>query len=137
MMERLIGIGYEGDHVLVIHRDPGRYENFVSSGTGTGNGMSNKRKPFWIIGRSMFETNKIPGHWVDPCIELVDSIWVPSQFNVQTFNASGVNASKISVIHETFDSRLFDPLRVSSNFPIPSNKSFKFLSLGKWEVSFC
>jgi hypothetical protein len=49
MMERLIGIGYEGDSVLVIHRDPGRFENFVSSsGSGSSN---NRRKPFWIIGR--------------------------------------------------------------------------------------
>jgi len=144
MMERLIAVGYEGDHVLVIHRDPGRYENFIASSTGTGGGNSNKRKPFWIIGRSMFETNKIPTHWIDPCNELVDSIWVPSHFNVETFNLSGVNASKISVVHETFDSRLFDPQRFSSNFPIPqrlssnfpihTNKSFKFLSLGKWEV---
>src|SRR5262249_59992479 len=41
------------------------------------------------IGRTMFETDRIPASWVEPCNEM-DEIWVPSAFNVQTFARSGV-----------------------------------------------
>jgi hypothetical protein len=37
--------------VLVIHRDPGRYDDFR---------RSTKADPFYVIGRSMYETDSIP-----------------------------------------------------------------------------
>lgn len=42
----------------------------------------------------MYETNTIDEEWVEHCNddELVDAIWVPSAFNVDTFAASGAHA---------------------------------------------
>lgn len=48
MIERLAKKEIEGEKVLIIHRDPGRYTYFIPS----------YPKPIYIIGRSMFETNK-------------------------------------------------------------------------------
>ena len=41
------------------------------------------------VGRTMFEADQLPQHLVEHC-NLFDEIWVPSEFNRQTFAASGV-----------------------------------------------
>jgi hypothetical protein len=63
----------------------------------------------YIIGRSMYETDKIPSTWVEKCNELVDKIWVPSQFNVETFSKSGVELSQLEVVPEPVDTFTYDP----------------------------
>ena len=42
-------------------------------------------KPVYIIGRSMFESDRIPTKWVQKCNDVVNKVWVPTQFNVETF----------------------------------------------------
>jgi glycosyltransferase involved in cell wall biosynthesis len=81
---------------------------------------------------SMFETDKIPAHWIEPCNELVDEIWVPSKFNVETFNASGVNASKLRVLGEPIDVHLFNP-EIATKMDLQQRRAFNFLAIGKWE----
>lgn len=51
----------------------------------------------YSIGRTMFETDRIAPEWVAACNRM-DEVWVPSQFNVETFAASGVERSKLVVI---------------------------------------
>lgn len=75
--------------IRVIHRDPGRYSSFLSSSLPW-----NFKGQVYTIGRSMFESDSIPDHWVRPANNLVDEIWVPSAFNVDTFANSGVPVSK-------------------------------------------
>ena len=41
------------------------------------------------VGRTMFEADQLPQHLVEHC-NLFDELWVPSEFNRQTFAASGV-----------------------------------------------
>jgi glycosyltransferase involved in cell wall biosynthesis len=99
--------------VLVIHATP---ESFIGI----------KKEGFYkTIGITLFETDRIPPQWVALCNNL-DEIWVPTQFNYQTFTDSGVDSSKVHVIHYPLESSLyskpFDP------YPFPAEvKSFKFL----------
>ena len=69
----------------------------------------------------------------------MDEIWVPTQFNKETFIRSGVTASKIVVIPEAVDTNFFDPDNIRPFQSIygcstPSDCHFKFLSVFKWET---
>ncbi len=84
------------------------------------------------IGRTMFETDRIPSSWVSPCNEM-DEIWVPSRFNVETFARSGVARGKLKVIPELVDESEFDPER-HEPLCLPKRKKFNFLSIFEWSV---
>eukprot|EP01123_Difflugia_compressa_P008649 TRINITY_DN2633_c0_g1_i1.p1 TRINITY_DN2633_c0_g1~~TRINITY_DN2633_c0_g1_i1.p1 ORF type:complete len:656 (+),score=133.42 TRINITY_DN2633_c0_g1_i1:289-2256(+) len=114
------------DIVTIIHRDPGRYSYF----TGLGNVVD------IMIGRSMYETDKIPQEWPASCNSWkIDKIWVPTAFNKDTFTAEGVNASKIDIVPELIDVDHFDPsIHDPIDQIIPQNDGiFKFLTVLKWE----
>jgi hypothetical protein len=98
-----------------------------------------------IIGRSMYETDRIPTKWVPKCNTLVDEIWTPSQFNVETFAGSGVVRSKLNVMPESVgiffkktckvystDTFIYNPA-VTKPMKISNKKDFNFLSVMKWE----
>ena len=78
------------------------------------------------IGFTMLETTGIPREWVRQC-NMMDEVWVPSQFNVETFRNSGVKVP-IHVI----------PLGIDPNYYNPAIKSYKqhnkytFLSVFEW-----
>lgn len=78
------------------------------------------------IGFTMLETTGIPVEWVRQA-NMMDEVWVPSQFNVRTFKESGVNVP-IYVI----------PLGIDPNFYNINIKSYKnhnkytFLSIFEW-----
>ncbi|KAL6078298.1 Glycosyltransferase, CAZy family GT4 [Balamuthia mandrillaris] len=127
------------DKFLVLHRDPGRYHISISTGR--------LQKPDYIIGRSMFETNNIPSSWRDPANNIVNEIWVPSTFNLQTFASGGVHPEKLHQMPEPVDTFLFDPLSVVSSlkakeedgFILPvtagdDRPEFRFFSMFKWET---
>jgi FkbM family methyltransferase len=84
----------------------------------------------YSIGRSMFETDRIAPDWVAACNRM-DEVWVPSQFNVETFAASGVERSKLVVIPGAVDSEFFDPAR-HTVYPLPNKARFNFLSIFEW-----
>jgi hypothetical protein len=67
------------------------------------NSLSYNEEPDYVIGRSMYETDRIPSGWVDQCNDEVDEIWVPSHFNVDTFSKAGVNSSKLFVVRTVLD----------------------------------
>lgn len=50
----------------------------------------------YIIGRYMFETDALPAPWVRHC-NFLDEIWVPSRWQAQTFERSGVHSVKLHV----------------------------------------
>src|SRR5579871_6268168 len=54
------------------------------------------------IGRTMFETDRLPQDWVTACNRM-DYIWVPSEFNRETFRQAGVAAEKLVVMPGCFD----------------------------------
>lgn len=119
-LQRLEALEVEGDSVLVVHRDPGRYTHFING------------PHLYTIGRSMYETDRIPSDWIQKCNTLVDKIWVPSHFNVKTFSKSGVDINLLEVVPETVDVHSFDPTVVQP-IQLPRSKGFNFLSVMKWE----
>lgn len=78
------------------------------------------------IGFTMLETTGIPKEWVRQC-NMMDEVWVPSHFNVETFRNSGVTVP-MHVI----------PLGIDPNFYNPQITSYKkhdkytFLSVFEW-----
>ncbi len=79
------------------------------------------------IGCTIFETDRIPPDWVESCNRM-DEIWVPSQFNRETFAGAGVQPDKLRVIPYGVDTRIFTPTTPAAPFRFDSSvKSFKFL----------
>ncbi|MDA7497267.1 glycosyltransferase [bacterium] len=82
------------------------------------------------IGRSMFETDRLPMDWVRRC-NLMDEIWVPTEFNRRTFIESGVESRKVVVIPGAVDEIHFDPQRHEAAV-LPNRAAFNFLSVFEW-----
>ena len=80
--------------------------------------------------RTIFETDRIPAEWVGACNEY-DFLWVPSEFHVDAFARSGVDASKLRVLPEAIDAELYrqsaHPLWPGDDF------GFTFLSTFVWQ----
>lgn len=79
------------------------------------------------VARTMFETDRIPRMWLRRLLE-VDEIWVPAEFNVETFARGGVPAERIQVLPGTID---FDVFRREGTEPLPlpeGSRGFTFLS---------
>lgn len=78
------------------------------------------------IGFTMLETSGIPREWVRQC-NMMDEVWVPSAFNVETFRNSGVTVP----IHVM-------PLGINPDFYHPDIAGYKehdrftFLSVFEW-----
>lgn len=82
------------------------------------------------IGRMMFETDRVPSGWVDVCRQL-DQVWVPSRFNLRTFQEAGIEPEKLRVIPVGVDTALFRPDALP--VLIPGAAGFKFLSAFAWQ----
>jgi glycosyltransferase involved in cell wall biosynthesis len=94
--------------IHVLHRDPGRYASFARASPGK---ELLATQQLLLIGRSMYETATLPADWPEPIGKWVESVWVPSLFNQQTFqSATGLNASHFPVLWEPMDLDLFVPL---------------------------
>ena len=85
-----------------------------------------KNNGSYKIGFTMLEVTGIPKTWVDNANRM-DEVWVPSQFNIETFKNSGVTAPIYKI-----------PLGVDPDFFNPTIKSFRsseeftFLSVFEW-----
>ena len=82
------------------------------------------------IGRTMFETDRLPADWVRACNRM-DEIWVPSTFNARTFAESGVREAKIRVMPLGVDTQRFHP--GVPPLPIPGARGFVFLANFAWQ----
>ena len=95
----------------------------------------------FYIGSTMFETDRIPQDWVAACNKM-DELWVPTQFNLETFSQSGVSKEKIQVIPFGIQADKFNPFDTTSStqdkpsltapLDIPHKKGFNFLSVFEW-----
>jgi len=94
------------------------------------NGFTSTENAEYNIGRTMFETDRIPKSWVRAC-NLMDEIWVPSAFNKQTFIASGVEPDKLVIIPGAVNEHEFDPAKHQA-YPIPRPAKFNFLAMFEW-----
>ncbi|MGG1399777.1 glycosyltransferase [Bacillus salipaludis] len=84
------------------------------------------------IARTMFETNSLPNSWVEILNEMTE-IWVPSEFNRNTFATAGVDLGKIKIIPGTLDENLYNPL-ISYTYQVEKKDAFKFLSVFDWSI---
>ncbi len=82
-----------------------------------------------LIGRTMFETDRIPDGWVERC-NAMDEVWVPSTFNLETFRRAGVQEHKLLRMQEGEDTNFFHP--ENPPFRIPGTRGFNFLSVFQW-----
>jgi glycosyltransferase involved in cell wall biosynthesis len=80
------------------------------------------------VARTMFETDRLPRPWVSICNQM-DEVWVPSDFNIETFAHAGVNVAKLHKVQECLQVDRFDP---STSVPlfITGLRGFIFLSVG-------
>jgi glycosyltransferase involved in cell wall biosynthesis len=58
------------------------------------------------VARVMFETDTLPASWRLPLLDR-DEVWVPSQFNVETFARGGVPEERLKILGGTLDFDLF------------------------------
>lgn len=80
------------------------------------------------IGRVMFETDGLPPDWVARCNQM-DEIWVPTDFNLETFRRAGVKTTLFKV-PGGIDAERFRPGR--QPLAIPGAQGTVFLSIFEW-----
>lgn len=83
------------------------------------------------VGRTMFETDRIPDAWVAQC-NLLDEVWVPTDFNLETFARAGVAPAKLRKVPGGIDARRFT--RPCAPYPVPGARGFMFLSVFDWSL---
>ena len=83
------------------------------------------------IARTVFETDRLVPEWV-PVLNSMDRVWVTSEFNRDTFAASGVQSGKIAIVPEALDTEAF--ARSAEPWPLPGNEAYKFLSVFDWTL---
>lgn len=83
------------------------------------------------IGRTMFETDSLPPYWAAKCGEM-DEIWVPSQFNVETFTGAGVPPAKLRVVPDPLETDIYN--RAQPAMKIDGLNGFVFLSVFDWTL---
>ena len=131
------------DAVVICHAEPGAWHP-----------SSWARLPcppvssLYTIGRTMFETDRIPAGWVER-LNRMDEVWVPSSFNKRTFQEGGTASNKVKVIGEPVNINFFNRDRVSVPFDLPGlehqdgsensaahhrSTATIFLSIFKWEA---
>ena len=83
------------------------------------------------IGRTMFETDRLPAGWADACNQM-DAVWVPSRFNVETFAGAGVQRDKLRVVPGAIDIAPYNPS--CPRLQIDGARGFNFLAVFDWTL---
>ncbi|HUG13462.1 MAG TPA: glycosyltransferase [Thermomicrobiales bacterium] len=83
------------------------------------------------IGRTMLETDRLPPSWVDRANRM-DEVWVPSDYNIETFAHAGVDSRKLRKVPEALSLDLFDPS--AQPLALPGLTGFIFLSVFGWSL---
>jgi len=78
----------------------------------------------------MFETDRLPPAWVKGCNRM-DEVWVPSEFNRETFAQAGVAVDKLRVIPGCLDPA---PYRALPEREPRQGAPFRFLTLFDWTL---
>jgi glycosyltransferase involved in cell wall biosynthesis len=124
--------------VWVEHQPPPVYPRFGGAHT-TSTGLVVRRRPLWVVGRSMCEAQRVRSDWV-PHIKRVDEVWVPSWFLIDAFASAGVPREKLVLVPEAVHPAFFEtalplPFRRDQFGGVQSGGArFVFLAVGKWEA---
>ncbi|KAF8106601.1 hypothetical protein N665_0137s0052 [Sinapis alba] len=128
--------------IVVCHSEPGAwypplFETLPCPPYGYGDFAA-------VIGRTMFETDRVNRQHVERC-NVMDRVWVPTEFHVSSFVQSGVDSSKVvkvvqPVDVEVFDRSKYEPLDLGKIGDLVLGSGvrglglgFVFLSVFKWE----
>jgi glycosyltransferase involved in cell wall biosynthesis len=123
--------------VWVEHQPPPVYPRFVGAYT-TSTGLVVRRRPLWVVGRSMCEAQRVRADWV-PHLKRVDEVWVPSRFLIDAFASAGAPREKLVLIPEAVHPAFFET-SLPSLFErdqcgrADTPNRFVFLAVGKWEA---
>ncbi len=82
-------------------------------------------------GRTMFETDRLPVGWAEACNRM-DAVWVPSEFNRQTFAEAGVKQEKLRVVPGAIDLAAYHP--AVEKLRIAGARGFNFLAVFDWSL---
>jgi glycosyltransferase involved in cell wall biosynthesis len=87
------------------------------------------------IGISIFETDRIPEHWVDLCRK-VDEVWVPGKFNLGTYAKSGVPKEKLWAVPYAMDTAVYRPSRLPARAKTKDPFTFLYIFSFGWRKGF-
>lgn len=104
------------EKVNIVHMTPENFPKYRKNGV-------------YNIGYAAWETSKLPKQWPALC-NLMNAIWVPSDWNVEVFKSSGVKVPVVKIPH-TIDLSDFDKNIPYSEFYLPKDK-FIFYSIFQW-----
>lgn len=90
--------------IEVCHSEPGAWK--PASYSTTDCPIFSKRRSYHI-GRTMFETDRIPKGWAAK-MNKMDEVWVPSEFMKSIFEKGGVH--NVHVVGESVDTAFFRPI---------------------------
>ncbi len=83
--------------ILIINDLPTRFSQFKTSGF------------VQRVGCTLFETDSFPIDW-NHGFRFVDEVWVPTEFNRQTFQNAGVPGDRLKVIGYSIDTEYYTPV---------------------------
>jgi glycosyltransferase involved in cell wall biosynthesis len=94
--------------VHISHKDPGSFPHFSAS-----------MRPDVVIGRAMYEFNKVPSNWLSHKDD-VDEIWVPCRFVRWVFEKAGFPRDRLFIVPEPIDVFYYDPYAATKiRLPLP------------------
>ena len=127
--------------VVVCHSEPGAwsvpYALYLTEECPPILADKFNRKWGYVVGRTMFETDRLPNGWVDR-LNNVDEVWVPTMHHKRIFEDA--NVKNVVVVGQGIDSNRWDPSKAK---PLDwriidpdrqcNENDVKFLSVFKWE----
>jgi glycosyltransferase involved in cell wall biosynthesis len=156
------GKSYNKKLITVCHSEPGAWKlsKSLSNRFETSACPLENPKSDFNVGRTMFETDRLPLGWSDR-LNAMDEVWVPTRFSAAVFIKHGVAPDKVVVIPEAVQTDVFNPALWTRDSAIPEQAAlmrqveeqyipkrtceagevpgksascpFRFLSIGKWE----
>jgi glycosyltransferase involved in cell wall biosynthesis len=140
----LKSVGYP--RISICHSEPGAWyapePNYHTSRCPSTYPYSNGKLSYYKIGRTMFETDRLPKGWTAR-LNYMDELWVPTEHMKSIFLRSKIPKEKIFVVEEAVDTDFFRPMpkhsihheryELHSLRKIPDN-IFILLFVGKFEA---
>jgi len=123
-LERLLRRRQKPD-VVICHSEPGAWHVPEPSWSSTACPPKNLDKGAIVVGRTMFETDRLPEKWPER-LNAVDEVWVPTEFHADVFRRGGV--PRVYVLGEPVDTDAFRPAETATR------DGFVVLSVFKWEA---
>jgi glycosyltransferase involved in cell wall biosynthesis len=105
--------------VQIIHTVPTMFDKFLSLGK-------------YNIGYTTWETNRLPKHWVH-LINQLDEVWVPSKYNLEVFQNSGVTIP-VEVIPHPLDRENLEQDVSRDNISGINANDYIFYSIFQWHA---